>query len=405
MAIGETFGAVMQSDMGIPGGVASYDENQAALAAKLPIYGKGENLLRNWYFVGGGSQQGGGQFPINSRGQTSYSSSSAYCVDGWKQFYLRSLGTLSVLADGLALATGATADSLTCLYQMFEQGVADILKGKTCTLSVLSSAGLSTVTFPFRQVPGNIEIGNGFLTTSNDTYHVMIHVTNGSAGGAWKSPTITAAKLELGDTQTLAHQDEDGNWVLNEIPDYEEELIRCQTSKADSADAYANKDLATQQQLATVEQTGTASRAYAVGEYLCYNGLLYRVTVAIAAGGAITPGTNCESTTVVSEMRRSVDLGYLFGESYSPIDIDKIGNYHGYMFRIVTGNGFSGTSPTSILGGNAFLLIGFSHINPSNNLPIYGVQIAIGFQSNSIAIRNADYTESGKAWGAWKAIS
>ena len=39
---------------------------------------------------------------------------------------------------------------------------------------------------------------------------------------------ILAAKLELGEGQTLAHQDADGNWVLNEIPDYAEELAKCQ---------------------------------------------------------------------------------------------------------------------------------------------------------------------------------
>ena len=39
---------------------------------------------------------------------------------------------------------------------------------------------------------------------------------------------VSAAKLELGDTQTLAHQDEDGNWQLNEIPNYAEELAKCQ---------------------------------------------------------------------------------------------------------------------------------------------------------------------------------
>ena len=27
------------------------------------------NLLDNWYFVGGGSQQGGGSFPVNQRGR------------------------------------------------------------------------------------------------------------------------------------------------------------------------------------------------------------------------------------------------------------------------------------------------------------------------------------------------
>lgn len=43
-----------------------------------------------------------------------------------------------------------------------------------------------------------------------------------------KSPLIQAAKLEFGDTQTLAHQDAGGNWVLNEVPDYGEQLRRCQ---------------------------------------------------------------------------------------------------------------------------------------------------------------------------------
>lgn len=38
---------------------------------------------------------------------------------------------------------------------------------------------------------------------------------------------VLALKLELGDHQTLAHQDENGNWVLNEIPDYGEQLARC----------------------------------------------------------------------------------------------------------------------------------------------------------------------------------
>ena len=39
--------------------------------------------------------------------------------------------------------------------------------------------------------------------------------------------SIKAAKLELGSQQTLAHQ-ENGVWVLNEIPDFGEQLARCQ---------------------------------------------------------------------------------------------------------------------------------------------------------------------------------
>lgn len=39
---------------------------------------------------------------------------------------------------------------------------------------------------------------------------------------------VSGCKLELGTQQTLAHQDANGNWVLNEIPDYGEQLLRCQ---------------------------------------------------------------------------------------------------------------------------------------------------------------------------------
>ena len=35
-------------------------------------------------------------------------------------------------------------------------------------------------------------------------------------------------KLEFGSQQTLAYQDEDGNWKLFETPDYAEELAKCQ---------------------------------------------------------------------------------------------------------------------------------------------------------------------------------
>ena len=53
---------------------------------------------------------------------------------------------------------------------------------------------------------------------------------------------------------------------------------------------------------ATIEETSTASRAYKVGEHLILNNVLYRVTVAIASGGTITPNTNCVQITVGDEI-------------------------------------------------------------------------------------------------------
>ena len=62
------------------------------------------------------------------------------------------------------------------------------------------------------------------------------------------------------------------------------------------------EDKANQSQIAYVETGTTTSRAYSVGEYFCWNGLLYRVTAAISSGGTITPGTNCEQATVGAEL-------------------------------------------------------------------------------------------------------
>ena len=54
--------------------------------------------------------------------------------------------------------------------------------------------------------------------------------------------------------------------------------------------------------LATVESTSTASKAYTVGSYLVYNGILYRVTAAISAGHTLTPGTNISATNAGAEL-------------------------------------------------------------------------------------------------------
>lgn len=58
--------------------------------------------------------------------------------------------------------------------------------------------------------------------------------------------------------------------------------------------------------IASYETTTTASKAYAVGDYLGYDNKLYKVTAAIAQGGTITPGTNCVQTTAGDEISNNV---------------------------------------------------------------------------------------------------
>lgn len=182
------------------------------------------NLLDNAHLAGGGSQQGGGQFPINQRGETSYSGSGVYTIDRWKNV---GNAVTTINDDGVSFTAISNAnlrqfcgipnlDGLTLtasiLYKSVTSGTCHLIirNSKDAELKRVSadSAGLVTTTF---QVPQ----GSGRLSFES----------NAHAGIGFK---LIAAKIELGPTQTLAYQDEDGNWQLFETPDYAEELAKCQ---------------------------------------------------------------------------------------------------------------------------------------------------------------------------------
>ena len=55
--------------------------------------------------------------------------------------------------------------------------------------------------------------------------------------------------------------------------------------------------------IAITEDTATATRNYAVGDYLILDNQLYKVTSAIANGGTIAVGTNVVATTIMSEIK------------------------------------------------------------------------------------------------------
>lgn len=61
---------------------------------------------------------------------------------------------------------------------------------------------------------------------------------------------------------------------------------------------YESESKLEQSEVATVENGNTASRAYAVNEFMMWKGGLYKVTQAIASGATITSGTNVTKTTI-----------------------------------------------------------------------------------------------------------
>lgn len=175
------------------------------------------NLLDNWYFVGGGSQQGGGQFPINQRGETSYSTSYGSIFDCWK---CGKPGSVITLAHDYL-----TLNNVGDLFQITQ----NVDQGEVVTASILATDGLfsGTVTIPVatsENIGINAYQGNGITIA-------VLSLAGGNVQFSILTDTeknLIAGKLELGSGQTLAYQNEEGNWQLFETPDYAEELAKCQ---------------------------------------------------------------------------------------------------------------------------------------------------------------------------------
>ena len=177
------------------------------------------NLLDNWYFGA----------PVNQRGKTTYSGT-GYGIDRWKAEAVTP--NVTTIKDGyIELSQNAL------ISEILEEPYS--LCGKQVTVSALTTTGLCSAT---ATVPSKEELS---AITTDETIGVSYFAVNGNSTGyvclqhskehttkvmlrAYSGYTVgvIAVKLEMGSQQTLAHQ-EDGAWVLNEIPDYGEELTKC----------------------------------------------------------------------------------------------------------------------------------------------------------------------------------
>ena len=132
------------------------------------------NLLDNWYFGN----------PVNQRNVSGTIDAVGYFLDRWKLVS----GSVTIGSNGIIL-NGT-------IVQILETAV-----GTDVAASALTTEGVAVASY------------------DNNSKTISLTGTG---------QTFVAVKLELGSQQTIAHQDADGNWVLNEIPDYGEQLRRCQ---------------------------------------------------------------------------------------------------------------------------------------------------------------------------------
>ena len=187
--------------------------------SRVPVYGMGENLLDNAYFVGGGT--GDGVFPVNQRKNTTGTGTgtSSFFIDRWVSDSVWQLDS-----DGLSFSYREGALYGASIGQRIEANrIPDGLR--TVTLSALWSDGTfwtnsATISWSgsWQCVSGTFNSNGLAIRMNNNLWHI----------GIWNntSKKLQAVKLEYGTQQTLAHL-EGNNYVLNTIPNYGEELRKC----------------------------------------------------------------------------------------------------------------------------------------------------------------------------------
>lgn len=173
------------------------------------------NLLDNWYFGN----------PVNQKGQTEYPSGARqYFVDRWVK-----VSNLSAVIEAGHIAVTNASSSGNAFSQYLRE---NLEQGEEVTLSCLTADG--SLYYGTVSVPSIENYTTVFTTASGSGVRMQAKTSGGDAPRfifmvkGETTERIVALKLERGSKQTLAHQDESGNWVLNEIPDYGEQLLKCQ---------------------------------------------------------------------------------------------------------------------------------------------------------------------------------
>ena len=207
------------------------------------------NLLDNAYFYHGriinNNYSANGTFPINQR-EIQSNTSAGYCIDRWT----RSSGNLQVTIPSVEDGNGNkviteylelknTSSSNINFTQHFVQPYT-FWAGKKLTASVLLSDNTlvyGSLTIPYDDSSSGTSYHTFFDKSSTGGFLAGLVVTNANTMyfrfriSPSATVNVVAIKMELGSEQTLAHNEGTNTnpiWVLNDIPDYGEELRKCQ---------------------------------------------------------------------------------------------------------------------------------------------------------------------------------
>lgn len=179
----------------------------------------GQNILRNWDF----------RKPVNRNGLNEYTvdtgASSRYVIDNWQ---LAGGGKLQISDGRLTMKRSGT---FLNLQQNINAGEAEKYGGETIIISMLMSGHANLVlglngTYPI-SIAGNSEtpilVSRSYKLPEQITTDIALVVQPQNNDDVH----VYGVKFEIGNQQTLAHVDADGNWILNDPIDYALQYSLC----------------------------------------------------------------------------------------------------------------------------------------------------------------------------------
>ena len=150
--------------------------------------------------------------------------------------------------------------------------------------------------------------------------------------------------------------------------------------------------------VATIESS-PALATHAVGDYILWNGQLYTVTAAIAAGETLTLGTNIASTNVGSELT-ALNNG-LTALTYPVVSLNSSYNMNNVDCGIYYQGGGSMPSNAPSGANNAYIIV-------LKARSIDRIQLWVSVNTRNIQMRStSDWSEStgtGTNWSSWATV-
>ena len=225
--------------------------------------------------------------PVNRNGKSEYTDA-GYTIDRWE-----TQGILTLEANNIKLSSTVNG----YIQQVFEESYFKIEQQYTLSILVEELTGSASMT-TYDGIVKPLAVGLNILTfnaiLSSYKGIIPIYQLNGTI-------KAIAVKLELGDQQTLAHKDADGNWVPNDPPDYDLQYLLCSQyspstgefvgSQHSNLNLLDNPDFTIWQRYPTGAYEGVPSNTFIPDRYQFIASSNVSTTLKHVAGG----GISCES--------------------------------------------------------------------------------------------------------------